>query len=238
MKLFTRHLTTLLMPAVLALPTIVVAQSTVTGRIEFVMEAKSTNTSQPREAVVWLTPLDREAAMRFAPEPKTAVLAQKDKTFRPHVLVIPAGSTVQFPNHDPFFHNVFSLFEGKRFDLGMYEAGSSRTVQFDRPGVSYIFCNIHPQMSAVVIALRTPFFAMADSAGNFSIANVPAGRYQMEVWADGATPEALQAMSHVVSVAESATSLGAVQVPVSMLAHKNKYGRDYDPTTNAPYEHP
>lgn len=238
MKSFTRYLVAFLVPTALALPMAVLAQSTVTGKIEFVLEAKSANTSQPREAVVWLTPLDREAATRFAPEPKTAVLAQKDKTFRPHVLVIPAGSTVQFPNHDPFFHNVFSLFEGKRFDLGMYEAGSSRTVQFDRPGVSYIFCNIHPQMSAVVIALRTLFFAMADSAGNFSIPNVPSGRYQMEVWADGATPETLQAMSHVVSIGESTTSLGALQVPVSMLAHKNKYGRDYDPITNAPYEHP
>ena len=64
------------------------------------------------------------------------------------------GAVVQFPNHDPFFHNVFSLFEGKRFDLGLYEAGSSRNVSFDRPGISYIFCNIHAEMSAVVIACR------------------------------------------------------------------------------------
>lgn len=224
--------------ALLALAAPSSGQSTVTARIQFVLEAKPGNSSQPRDAVIWLTPLDREAAARFAPPPKTAVLAQKDKSFEPHVLVVPTGSTVQFPNHDPFFHNVFSLFEGKRFDLGMYEAGSSRNVQFDRTGVSYIFCNIHPQMSAVVIAIRTPFFGMADSFGNFTIASVPPGRYQMEVWADGATPEALQAMSHIVTVGENSISLGTLQVPISALAHKNKYGRDYDTVTNAPYEHP
>jgi plastocyanin len=213
------------------------SQSTVTGRIDFALDAKTATAATSRQAVIWLTPLDGEAAS-LAPSPKTAVLMQKDKTFRPHVLVIPAGSTVQFPNRDPFFHNVFSLFEGKRFDLGMYEAGSSRNVQFDRPGISYIFCNIHPEMSAVVVAVRTPFYATTDPAGNFSIANVPAGRYQMELWADGATPEALQTMTRLVSVGESATSVGTLHVQVAALAHKNKYGRDYDPTANAPYDHP
>jgi hypothetical protein len=84
---------------------------------------------------------------------QTPRLVQKNKSFEPHILVIPAGSMVEFPNHDPFFHNVFSLFEGKRFDLGLYEAGTSRMVRFDRPGISYIFCNIHPEMSAVIITL-------------------------------------------------------------------------------------
>ena len=87
---------------------------------------------------------------------------QKDKTFTPHLLVIPTGSTVDFPNLDPFFHNVFSEFNGKRFDLGLYESGSSRTVHFDHDGVSYIFCNIHPEMSAVIVTLSTPYFGVSD----------------------------------------------------------------------------
>ena len=81
--------------------------------------------------------------------------------FTPHLLVVPVGATVAFPNADPFFHNVFSLFDGKRFDLGLYEAGSSRNVHFERKGISYIFCNIHPQMAAIVIALTTPLWATA-----------------------------------------------------------------------------
>ena len=108
--------------------------------------------------VVWLTPIGGsadEGALR--PQPVTAPLrlVQKNKSFDPHILVVPAGSMVEFPNHDPFFHNVFSLFEGKRFDLGLYEAGTSRMVRFDRPGISYIFCNIHPEMSAIVITITT-----------------------------------------------------------------------------------
>ena len=89
-------------------------------------------------------------------------LVQKNKSFEPHILVVPAGSMVEFPNRDPFFHNVFSLFEGKRFDLGLYEAGTSRMVRFDRPGISYIFCNIHPEMSAVVITMATPLYAISN----------------------------------------------------------------------------
>ena len=81
------------------------------------------------------------------------------------MLVVPAGSLVEFPNRDPFFHNVFSLFEGKRFDLGLYEAGTTRTVRFDRPGISYIFCNIHPEMSAVIITVSTPLYAIAKEDG-------------------------------------------------------------------------
>src|ERR1700753_2875850 len=103
-------------------------------------------------AVVWLTPADQVSG--YAPaKPGHYRLVQKDKHFTPHLLVIPTGSTVDFPNQDPFFHNVFSLFDGKRFDLGLYESGTSRGVHFNRDGVSYIFCNIHPEMSAIVVTL-------------------------------------------------------------------------------------
>src|SRR3989440_7930732 len=90
------------------------------------------------------------------------------------------GSAVDFPNKDPFFHNVFSLFEGKRFDLGLYEAGSTRSVVFNRTGVSYIFCNIHPEMSAVAVALKTPYYGISDRRGVITIPNVPAGNYDLE----------------------------------------------------------
>src|SRR5579884_454193 len=106
------------------------------------------NGGDPTGAVVSLTPVYPAQRDALKEAPVHATLVQKNKTFLPHVLVIPPGSTVDFPNHDPFFHNVFSLFEGKRFDLGLYESGTSRSVKFDRTGVSYIFCNIHPQMNA------------------------------------------------------------------------------------------
>ena len=103
-------------------------------------------------AVAWLTPLAGTSVPPFTPQGHYTLL-QKNRMFIPHLQVIPVGAVVQFPNADPFYHNVFSLFEGKRFDLGLYEAGSSKSVTFQREGVSYIFCNIHPEMSAVIVTL-------------------------------------------------------------------------------------
>ncbi|HVH86206.1 MAG TPA: hypothetical protein VM912_05740, partial [Terriglobales bacterium] len=114
----------------------------------------------PSGVVLSLTPLDPVKHASLQQAPVHAALVQKNKSFSPHLLVVPPGSLVDFPNRDPFFHNVFSLFEGKRFDLGLYESGASRSVRFDRTGVSYIFCNIHPQMNAIVISLDTPYYAI------------------------------------------------------------------------------
>ena len=140
---------------------------TLTARVALV---GSDQGSRPHEAggvVLWLTPaagMD-SASLPALHEPSQPRLVQHNKSFEPHVLVVPVGSMVAFPNRDPFFHNVFSLFEGKRFDLGLYEAGSTRDVHFDKPGISYIFCNIHPEMSAVVIALDTPYYGISDQRG-------------------------------------------------------------------------
>lgn len=164
--------------------------------------------------------------------PMHATLTQKNKMFEPHLLVITRGSVVDFPNRDPWFHNVFSLFNGKRFDLGLYEAGSSRMVHFDREGVSFIFCNIHPEMSAVVVVLGSPYFAVTDKQGGYSISGVPAGRYMLHVWNESAVPASLQALARPVEVNDTARTVGTVRVPIAQsasLAHKNKYGQEYEP---------
>ena len=109
-----------------------------------------------------------------------ARLTQRNKSFEPHLLVMPVGSVVEFPNRDPFFHNVFSLFEGKRFDLGLYEAGSTREVTFSKPGISFIFCNIHAEMSAVIIALDTPYYGVSNHHGDVVIPSVPVGHYTLQ----------------------------------------------------------
>ncbi len=182
------------------------------------------------EAVIWLTPI---GATVDAPQQKPSQipqLVQRDKAFHPSLLVIPVGGKVEFPNHDPFFHNVFSLFEGKRFDLGLYESGSTRFVQFDKPGISFIFCNIHAEMSAVVMALPTPYYAISDSRGDLSIANVPPGRYQLQLFHASVAPDVLQVSSREITVAPGKNSLGTFALAESDVtqAHKNKYGRDYD----------
>src|SRR5262249_23001507 len=141
-----------------------------------------------------------------------------------------------------FFHNVFSLFEGKRFDLGLYEAGSTRDVSFDRPGISYIFCNIHPTMSAVVIAIDTPYYGISNARGEIVIPDVPPGRYSMRLWYEGATPDMLKSLSRDITISERNSTLGVLRLlqPDLPVAHKNKYGHDYEPPhPNDPaYERP
>jgi plastocyanin len=182
------------------------------------------------KVVIWLTPLGVTVDPRPQPAAEIPKLVQKDKAFHPSLLVIPVGGKVEFPNRDPFFHNVFSLFEGKRFDLGLYESGTTRFVQFDKPGISFIFCNIHAQMSAVVIALSTPYYAISDSRGELTLPNVPPGRYELQVFHSAVPPDALRALSRKITVSAGETSLGTFSLAESdvELAHKNKYGRDYD----------
>jgi plastocyanin len=184
--------------------------------------------------VVWLKPLEPGAAgsMPEAVKQKKWQLVQHNKSFQPHVLVVPVGAVVDFPNHDPFFHNVFSLFDGKRFDLGLYEAGATNSARFDRLGVSFLFCNIHPEMSAVVVAVDTDYFGISDRAGNISIPDVPEGKYEMHVWYERSLPEDLKGLTRRVSIVSGGMDLGTIGVPENpsfTAAHKNKYGQDYVP---------
>lgn len=205
------------------------AQSaTVTAHVQLTSPAR--HNSNAAGAVVWLTPADSSSSLSVAP--KHFRVVQHDKQFSPHLLVVPVGSTVEFPNRDPFFHNVFSLFEGKRFDLGLYEAGGNRSVHFDRVGVSYIFCNIHSEMSAVIVALATPYYGVSARSGDVRIENVPPGRYLLRVWHEASPPESLKALTREVTISTSTLSLGSLRVSDDdrlQLGHKNKYGEDYAP---------
>jgi plastocyanin len=181
-------------------------------------------------AAIWLTPL--HATSIAAPASgKTFTLLQKNKQFSPHLLIVPVGSVVRFPNADPFFHNVFSEFEGRRFDLGLYEAGSSKEVTFGREGVSYIFCNIHPEMSAVVIALSTPFYSVEGPRGRFHIANVPADDYMLHVWVEGEGQGPSNVTARRVRISADHTDLGVIRLPLIPQApapHDDEYGQKYD----------
>ena len=195
--------------------------------------ASPRKTADNSNVVVWLTPVGTNIPV----EPKRATLAQHNKQFEPHLLVIPVGSTVDFPNKDPFFHNVFSLYKGKRFDLGLYEAGKSRAVRFDKAGVSFIFCNIHPEMSAVIVALPTPYYGVSNAAGEVNIADVPPGRYRLQTWYERSSSDALGNETREVSLPmDAAIAVHVRQTIEGPVAHKNKYGKDYE-KSNEPY-HP
>lgn len=214
---------------------------TIIGHVKLTDSSINAKSSQAKNVVVWLKPVAAQPMQPLIPN-KPLRLTQHNKTFEPHLLVVPVGAVVEFPNRDPFFHNVFSLFEGKKFDLGLYEAGTSREVSFDRPGVSYIFCNIHAEMSAVVIALDTPYYAIADREGEIAIPRVPVGRYTLQAWAETALPENLAAVTREVALSEDNSRLGLIEINIGGIstAHKNKYGLDYEPPApNSPgYQQP
>jgi plastocyanin len=119
-----------------------------------------------------------------------AVMDQRNEMFVPHVLAITAGTTVDFPNSDKFYHNVFSLSKTRQFDLGRYAAGNSRPVRFDRAGIVRVFCDIHSHMNAYILVFNHPFFAMTDAEGRYRIENVPPGNYGVIAWNEGTSSEA------------------------------------------------
>ena len=189
--------------------------------------------------VVWLSPLRPGGVAPVVPARQPLYrLVQKDKMFTPHLLVVPTGTQVEFPNQDPFFHNVFSLFNGKRFDLGLYESGTSRSVRFDREGVSYIFCNIHPEMGAIVLALNTPYYGVSGENGVVALHNVPAGSYRLNVWSENGQLADPNVSQRVVQVSTDPVYLGGIMLRATTDAlahHKNKFGEDYEPSREQKY---
>jgi plastocyanin len=186
--------------------------------------------------IVSAQPVDGQV---LPPSPARATMVQKGKMFTPHVLAVSSGTTVDFPNFDPIFHNAFSSYSGQIFDVGLYPPGTSRAVRFTRPGVLRIFCNIHPAMSAIILVLDTPWFAKTARDGSFAM-NVPPGGYELNVFHERATEQELSGLSHRILVSEPALHVPAIVIseagylvaPNKVVPHKNKYGRDYPPSSD------
>jgi plastocyanin len=178
--------------------------------------------------VISLTPLDKPAE---TPALRRFRMLQKDKMFTPHVLPISTGSTVDFPNADPIFHNAFSSYSGQIFDVGLYPPGKTRAVRFTRTGIVRVFCNIHPAMSAIILVLDTPYFATTAADGSFHL-DAPPGEYQLNVFHERATDATLKALSRRITIGDAPLRLPAIAVSESgylFAPHKNKFGNDYPP---------
>lgn len=159
-----------------------------------------------------------------AAAPVTLDIAINDKEFTPRVVVVPLGSTIRFPNHDPVDHNVFGS-EPTRFDLGQYGRGIAKSWTFMHPGLTRVFCNVHPFMVGFVHVLATRYYAQPAADGTFAIDAVPPGSYTLHVWHER-SPE----VTRPVVVAASGASGIEVQLDARgfhWVAHKNKYGEDY-----------
>ncbi len=157
-------------------------------------------------------------------QPGQFKMTQSNKTFMPHVLAIPVGSTVNFPNDDLIFHNVFSLSRPNPFDLGLYRAGATKDRSFTAAATYRVFCNIHPQMSAIILVLPTSYIVEADNNGNYRL-DLPAGRYRITAWSERAQPSSVELSAGAGAPAVPDLTLDETQF--AGVQHKNKFGQDY-----------
>jgi plastocyanin len=174
---------------------------------------------------------ERVNAAAPAPPARHVVMLQKNKMFTPHILAVVTGTTVDFPNADPIFHNAFSSYDGQIFDVGLYPPGTSKSVRFSRPGVVRVFCNIHPSMSAIILALNTEYFATTAKDGSFRL-DVPPGEYDLNVFHERATEQTLSLLSRRVVVTGEGVRIPLIDVSEAgylLAPHKNKYGKEYGP---------
>jgi len=194
------------------------AAGTVTGRVE-VLDKGGRRLADLSDVVVYVD------GARVRPRPARATVTMKGKAFTPRVVVVGVGSTVDFPNEDPIFHNVFSVSGENRFDLDLYKRPKSGSWTFPRPGVARVYCNIHPQMSAVVLVRDNPFFTKASPDGAFTLEGVPAGRYTVKAWHERGGEAAAEVT--VPAEGRAAVEMRLDASSYKQLPHKNKYGKDY-----------
>ena len=201
------------------------AAGRVAGRI-VILEKDNKPSPDLSDAVLYL---EAPAAVTTAARPVTVEIAITDKTYAPHVVVVPLGSTVRFPNHDPFNHNVFSVSEPNSFDLGLYGRGEAKSYTFAHRGLVRVYCNVHPRMVAYVLVMENHYYAQPGSDGSFAIDNVPAGRYRLHVWHERIPTEVIEDVSAADGQPDLQIALNARGYKWE--PHRNKYGRNYP--TNA-----
>ncbi len=224
------QISVLLTLAAIAVPGAYAAENfSLTAEVRLVRSDNKQPLKDHSRTVLWLVPADAEFKPASSADPHPRML-QKDKRFQPDLMIIPVGTYVDFPNLDPWFHNVFSLFRGKRFDLGLYQAGAQRSVRFDQPGVSYLFCNIHPEMSAVIMAVESRWYGASDASGKIRINNIPEGKYVLHVWHENSSPESVASLQRTIEIRDNhVLSPMTITVQPQTQGHKNKYGKDYEP---------
>lgn len=196
--------------------------ATINGKVMF--QTKRGQQPVVNETLVWLDP----AGKTWKKPASTFTMTTRSKEFLPHVMAVPAGSTISFPNEDPIAHNLFSLTPGNTFDLGLYRRGAGKNHKFDTPGTVNVYCNVHPNMSAVVHVMSTPYYGFADANGNYSF-DVPPGRYRLTAWNEqGGTQSA------DIEVKTDGTIAGGTLLTIDgrnfrQTQHKNKFGQAYRP---------
>jgi plastocyanin len=190
---------------------------TIAGRVA--LKEKGGKPGNPADVVLYLE------GVKTRPTAVTATVIMKGKQFLPRVTVVPVGSTVTFPNQDPIFHNAFSVSGDNRFDLDLYKRPKAGSFTFKHPGLVRVYCNIHPQMSAVVLVVDSAFHTRPAADGTFLIPDVPPGQYALRAWHERGGEAAFEVT--VPRAGEVVASLALDASTYKRVRHKNKYGKDY-----------
>lgn len=211
------------MACVAVLASTLQAQGVVSGQV-VILERPGEVSEDLANVVVFLEPVTGKAK---APTPVTTTIALEKRQFSPRVRVVVEGSKVEFPNQDPWNHNVFSKINGG-FDTGVYGRGKTKDQKFDQAGVYSLYCNVHPRMTAFVIALKTPLFTQAGADGRYTLENVPAGQYMLNVWHDRTSLVTKEVTVPAAGLRNVRTELDARGY--KYVQHKNKFGQVYTST--------
>ncbi len=204
------------------------AAGTVSGRVILVKDGIELPDSS--NVVVWVEGTRRPASNPAPGPSKSGEMKSASKRFQPRVVAVPKNTTVEFPNADPIYHNVFSVSGANRFDLGLYRSGATKPRTFEEAGLVRVYCNIHPQMIGFVMVVDSDYVAVTPASGAFEIPNVPAGARVLKAWHEEAAAE----LSLPITVKTSGdTSPGEpIRIDISAFKaepHKNKYGKEYKP---------
>jgi plastocyanin len=201
----------------------------VSGTLEVILKGEKKK-DDLSSAVVYLDQL-KEAATTPAEMKKDFSMSTKNKELSPRAMAIPIGAKVAFPNYDPIFHNIFSVSAPNEFDLGLYKGGASKSHSFTKPGIVRVFCNVHPQMSATIVVVNSPYLTKADKSGNFDLGEIPDGTYMLRAYTEeGQTEQKIQVSTTPLNVKLSIDGRN-----FKKLKHKNKFGKDYSTDENEKY---
>jgi plastocyanin len=208
----------------------IVAANGVSGKVDIVLKGDKEKADLD-STLVYLEPNGGKAEIPSAEVKKVYTVTMKNKQFAPQAIVIPVGATVDFPNDDAIYHNIFSVSKPNQFDLGLYKSGASESKTFSAPGEVKIFCNVHPQMTGTIMVVQSPYYTMTDKDGNFSFSDVTPGLYVINAFSEeGQTSQKIDIRQNSIKVMLTIDGKNYKKLP-----HKNKFGKDYNTDENEKY---